>query len=711
MNPSENVFAKSAWIWRKDQAADDEFVDFADTFFYEGDAPVILHIAADSNYTVWLNGRLATFGQYADYPTYKVYDTVDLTALCQAGKNRLAITVWYYGTDSQTYIRGHAGLIYEVVSNIEILAYSDKITRSRLAPDYISHEGIEISFQLGLTYHYDCKGDDGFRRATVGDTDCFDGFDMSRVVPDISRAFHARPNQKLLLGERIDGKLRGQGLFSYRENRPADYSAAEEMQYAALSFRPLSVMRAQTADTLHGEKGSGIYFIVDLGAETAGFLDIDLDLPSDCRIDVGFGEHLDDGRCRTAVRHFACRLEGKKGRNTYLHTFRRFGCRYLQFFVHADTVTVHYAGLRPTLYPFSVKPYDTGDLLRNTVYEVCVNTLQHCMHEHYEDCPWREQALYVMDSRNQMLCGYYAFGEYEAPRAALKLISMGMRPDGLLTLCYPAGRDAPIPSFSTMYFVQMEEYIRHSGDTTLAEECFPVLCRLAKTFTDRLGENDLMETFAGPGGYWNFYEWSPTMEGHFNEQVPHLEAPLNAYLSLALDAMAKICDSLGKEKEATEYRALRERINRALLKTFYNQKDGLFFSFADREQSRYSVLTNALCLLCGAADGVRDKQMLLRVLASNGKDNGGLSVIPNTLSMNSFRFDALLRENRALYAPVILSEIDSDYLYMLRAGATSFWETIEGASAFADAGSLCHGWSALPIYYYHTLLPHSASEY
>jgi hypothetical protein len=28
------------------------------------------------------------------------------------------------------------------------------------------------------------------------------------------------------------------------------------------------------------------------------------------------------------------------------------------------------------------------------------------------------------------------------------------------------------------------------------------------------------------------------------------------------------------------------------------------------------------------------------------------------------------------------------------------WETIDGKAAFDNAGSLCHGWSATPIYYY-----------
>jgi hypothetical protein len=57
------------------------------------------------------------------------------------------------------------------------------------------------------------------------------------------------------------------------------------------------------------------------------------------------------------------------------------------------------------------------------------------MHEHYEDCPWREQALYTMDSRNQMLCGYYAFREFDFPKASIRLMAQSIREDNLLELC------------------------------------------------------------------------------------------------------------------------------------------------------------------------------------------------------------------------------------------------------------------------------------
>ena len=43
------------------------------------------------------------------------------------------------------------------------------------------------------------------------------------------------------------------------------------------------------------------------------------------------------------------------------------------------------------------------------------------------------------------------------------------------------------------------------------------------------------------------------------------------------------------------------------------------------------------------------------------------------------------------------------YKYMLDHDATSFWETIGGEKDFGGAGSLCHGWSAMPIYYFHLL--------
>jgi hypothetical protein len=403
------------------------------------------------------------------------------------------------------------------------------------------------------------------------------------------------------------------------------------------------------------------------------------------------------------VRNFSAQIGCRKGRNEYLNTFRRFGCRYVQLFAPADSIKINYLGIRPTMYPVETGEYKFKDnnKLRKRIWDVCLNTLRQCMHEHYEDCPWREQALYTMDSRNQMLAGYYAFKEYIFPRASLVLISKGVRQDGLLSLCFPAGIDYPIPSFSLMYFVEVKEYLDYSRDLTLAAELYPTLERLIKVFLSRIDATGSGLVLSFPG-CWNFYEWSDGMSGKMIEDSPAFEAPLNAFLALGLQAMADISSVLGKKAEAERYKSAAESVADAVFRRFYNSKTKLFESYDNRQRGRYSVLTNSLCLLCGAAKNA-ETEHILRILASNGRDNCGFVTVPNTLSMNCFRFDALLSVDRDKYAPVILDEIDRDYGYMLDRGATSFWETIKGEADFNGAGSLCHGWSALPVYYYSIL--------
>ena len=43
------------------------------------------------------------------------------------------------------------------------------------------------------------------------------------------------------------------------------------------------------------------------------------------------------------------------------------------------------------------------------------------------------------------------------------------------------------------------------------------------------------------------------------------------------------------------------------------------------------------------------------------------------------------------------------YEKMVEGDSGCVWETIGGAEDFKGAGSLCHGWSAIPIYFYHKL--------
>ena len=68
--------------------------------------------------------------------------------------------------------------------------------------------------------------------------------------------------------------------------------------------------------------------------------------------------------------------------------------------------------------------------------------------------------------------------------------------------------------------------------------------------------------------------------------------------------------------------------------------------------------------------------------------------------MIRFKYEALLTRQED-YFDWVFADIARIWGRMLYAGATSFWETEDGADAFDQAGSLCHGWSAMPVYFYY----------
>jgi len=74
-------------------------------------------------------------------------------------------------------------------------------------------------------------------------------------------------------------------------------------------------------------------------------------------------------------------------------------------------------------------------------------------------------------------------------------------------------------------------------------------------------------------------------------------------------------------------------------------------------------------------------------------------MVKTTLSQCLYKFEALLQE-KGKYGSSVFSQISDDWSKMLYAGASSFWETEQGQADFDYAGSLCHGWSATPAYFY-----------
>ncbi len=630
--------ARSKWIWKKDLSGEDIYVDFLSDFDYAG-GEVKVKISADSNYALYINGGFAESGQYADFPHYKVYDEFDITSLCREGKNRFAVTVWHYGRTSLCYYPGCAALRFEIWCGGELVASSGEGTLCRQSREYQSGLCKQITSQIGFSFHYDATADDGWR---VSGTEGFEG----AVLVDQELPMFARPVKKLRFGEKAK----------------------------------LEVVKSE------GNK----YFLYNIGYEEVGYLTFKIRSPKKQKILFAWGEHIEDGCVRRLVgdRDFSVEVTVGEGETAYMNPYRRLGLQYLEVFCEAP-IEVDYITVTPVFYPLAkIGNIPEGELDRK-IYEACVRTLELCMHEHYEDCPWREQALYCMDSRNQILCGYYAFGEQEFARACLKLISKDNRYDDLLAICYPSGnynsdKGLVIPSFSLHYFIEMREYITYTGDLTLAAEAYPKLESILKAFIDRM-EEGCVPTFPGVE-YWNFYEWTPGLDGTLGRREDvHLDACLNTLLIIALRCMSEISEMLGHEDK---FSSLIPVIRAAIRKKFFDEEKGLFYNMEGDD--RMSELVNSLCILAGVCTPEEEKRIAEELVS-------GSALIPVSCSMTCFKYDALLKVGAEKYKDYILNDIRAKYKPMLDEGSSTVWEY---GYKKTPAGSRCHGWSALPVYYY-----------
>jgi len=636
----KDFFNGAKWIWTQKEGEKNSYGEFFSFFKYYG-GNLSISISADSDYALFLNGKFVCSNQYGDYKHYKIYDTVDLSGFAKVGENKLAVLVWYFGEDSMRYKLEKAGVIFSVNANGQTLLISDEKTLARQSLGYKNGYAKKITAQLGFSYFYDATKDDDWINGNGA------GFNNS-VVIEKDCEFFPRPIKLLSLGEFVKGKM-----------------------------------------VLNDENKS---FILDLGAETVGLLKFNFYSSISQKVVISWGEHLDDKFVRRQIksRDFSVEYNSAVGRNEYVNYLLRFGARYLQFDFE-QPVSDFVAGLIPQNYPCQLQPITYVDDEIDDVYKVCVKTLELCMMEHYVDCPWREQCLYAFDSRNQMLCGYYAFkdGNKEYARANLKLMSMDRRDDGLMSICYPCGTDLTIPSFSLYYVLAVKEYVDHTGDVSLFLEVYDKINEILTTFN-----NNVIDGIAckfGGVNHWNFYDWSKFSEGTLMiDEEPLPDFIVNALFVTALDCFELLCE---KARLPFNFYGVKETIKANATEKFFNKEKGLFS--LDGTVEKCTELVNSLAIYSGIAN--KEQKAVILDLLSKGE------LVPCSLSMKFFKYEVLTDSGNKDYILSALNEMKSTYKNMLDKGATAVWETEDGADAFDKAGSLCHGWSAVPVYFYHKL--------
>jgi hypothetical protein len=717
---------QALWIWPAEIATGENlYVEFRHEFEVtaaELAATGVLAIGADSQYAVWLNGIFVGTGQYTGFPDHGYYDHYPVgTSLCP-GRNVLTVLAHACGVDHFSYIPGRPGLIYALCAGGQKLLGSGAGAVARPSPAYRQAGVPRLTGQLPFNFEYTATADDGWRAADyaggagwrlLGTADC--------LPPEQARRFAPLPIPHWQVMDRVPVRVIAQGVF-----RLATGPAAAATGVAARMFHDF--LSSRTLDALFQEPGpapaaldtgtgtplrlrpdaadgtDGVYVVIDLGREDAGFLELDVTAAPGTVIDLAHGEQLDSLRVRSSVggRCFASRYHCRQGRQSFTHWAVRAGARYLQLHVSGtlDGFALHYAGLRPAVYPVERRgAFHSPDRLANQIFDTAARTLQLCMHEHYEDCPWREQGLYANDSLIQAICGYYAFGEYAFPAFSFRLLGESLREDGWLELCAPARPPITIPSFCMAWVVELEHHLRHSGDPAPATAMLPRVTRMLDGWTAQIHDGLLPCPTGTP--YWHFYDWMPGLHG-LNGPCTNFQtlsdrrydAPLNAWFMLALEAGATLAETGGDAPAATRWRQTAAAVRQQFHPRFWQPETACYTSYVGTDipaDAAPAELTQALALCAGACPDAALAAALRQRLTS---DHHGLT--PASLSQSFHTLVAVAGDPACRRR--LLDRIANAWGGMLYQGATAFWETGKGGWDFDCAGSLCHGWSALPAY-------------
>lgn len=663
-------------------------------------------ISADSDFIVFLNGVEVGRGQFSDYPKDKTYSTFNLPEL-KLGKNIITVLVYYCGKEFLVYAPGQAGIIANIKSN-KLNIITDSSWLCAIHRSFQTGEMPVLTTQLGFTTRYDARKDLDYFSEVPDMALWRNTVELSSAVDGYYHSLKPRPIQLLKLEPPVPTEIIKQGTF--RRNRELD-TFAQTVSEDEITFtdygeifdkNPLtSKLDYNSNFGLKTKNNKNIVLIVDLGKESVGFITLKMKCTAGTVFDISYGEHLDDGqvRCKIGNRNFTDRYIAKGGLNLYQLPFRRIGGRYIQLNISniSSVVEIIYAGIAPwTLLLPPESDFNCSDDGILQLRRVAIDTMKLCMHEHYEDCPWREQALYAYDSRNQILYGYYVWGNYDYAKASIDLLGRGVRDDGFLNLCAPIiKRKTTIPIFSFAWVSEILEHYLYSGDSEL-------LNRFDKQIEFMI-ESRIKNFNQGKGLYhpgtedflWSFYEWAeglseiPCAANNFN-------ALYNMYFCEMLMAYQQLLIYNNALDRAEKYQSLIDNLKNSIIENFWNEERGCFASKQiDGEQKLYHEHTQFLALSLKIAT----KEYTKRILDNLYSDK----LIAVTLSSMPYMIKGMLDQGER-GKKFIQFRIARAYLPMLAVGATSLWETVLGSQDFGLAGSLCHAWSSLPVYYDHAVI-------
>ncbi|KAG4434119.1 hypothetical protein IFR05_010399 [Cadophora sp. M221] len=374
--------------------------------------------------------------------------------------------------------------------------------------------------------------------------------------------------------------------------------------------------------------------------------------------------------------------------------FRTFRFITLDIEVAADSDLIfHGVDVTRTNYPLEIKSHisteevDQG-LPVKRLWDTSVLTLENCIHDCYEDCPFYEQLQYAMDTRSSALFMYYLSGDDRLARQAIAQIRNSFQPAlGLTASRAPCEHLQIIPNFSLFWICMVVDHFQHYGDMAFTSEFLPICDAVLDSFKRRIDPELGLVRCYEIDDFWDFVDWTEAWKPRGIPPAGRrtgfqtFSSSLYAY---TLQQLAPVLQSAEREGMSHEYK---ERAVSVLSSLRQHCFDGEFFTdglATNAPSSEYSQHSQVWAILSGAITGV-DAQDLLRKTLSKQE------FTTPSIAMSFYTLRALSLVGGDLYDKHF-HDFWTPWTDQLSNNVTTWVE--DNVSQRSD----CHAWGSAPIY-------------
>jgi hypothetical protein len=704
-------------------------------------AAATLALFVDGRYQLYVNGIRVGRGPARSDPHHPRVDQYEVGALLRIGENVVGVLVHVYGTDTAWYetVKGGWQPVFGDGALWCVVRFAGEGAPADLGSDAAwrtlecrawERDTPRVNFGLGFVEVHDARlmpagwaapgfddgAWDGVRILSVGGGPPDAPFGGQRVTPFPTLLRREIPHlvETPLAPERV--------VYAFgvapRPDLPLQRRIYEEPRLPLpgdLIQNPDALLRPDERATLvRTGPDRDVALLLDFGRIHSGHPFVELEARG--------GEVVELAAAECAIGEWsgasdnALRLDPLRAHGSHLfryvarpgfQRFERFewtAVRWLQLTVREAPagLAIRHVGSLYTRYPAESRGrFECSDPRLGTLWEVGRYTLQQCMHDGWEDCPSREQRQWLGDATVEFLVAQAAFGPSvnALNRQFLQHAAESQRPDGLTQMFAPGDHRTNailIPDWTLQWILNAEQHWLYSGDLETIGEIFPAIERALAWFERQRGPNGLLADLP----HWNFIDWAAV--GRHGEA-----ATANALFVGALRASARLARALESLRAARRYEACAEAVAAALNARHWDAARGVYVDQVDpasgARDARVSQHANAALLLFGVAPPERWRSMLdysmdpsrgvftaaPPIVPTGGAFDPETQVVLANTFFSHFVYRALSRAGRFDRA---LSEIRARYGRMLDRGATTLWES------FDPTASLCHGFSATPVY-------------